>query len=83
MPPVPVKSSGLPYEEPDRTFLDDISNELLMLMKQRPQHERESHAGNLAAEAASTQLSCLFGTMNCEWASASSDLVKKHADCDC
>lgn len=66
MPPVPVKSSVLPLEEPDRTFLDDISNELLMLMRQRPPHELESHVENLSAESASPGLSYLLGSMDCE-----------------
>ncbi|KMU81934.1 hypothetical protein CISG_09402 [Coccidioides immitis RMSCC 3703] len=37
-----LKSSLLPYHHPERIFLDDLSNELLALMKQRPEHEKEA-----------------------------------------
>ncbi|WEW60585.1 ubiquitin-specific protease ubp2 [Emydomyces testavorans] len=64
MPPVPVTSSSLPYKDPERIFLDDISNELLALMKQRPQHEKEAYFIDLSVEAASPQFACLLGSNN-------------------
>ncbi|EER23341.1 Ubiquitin carboxyl-terminal hydrolase family protein [Coccidioides posadasii C735 delta SOWgp] len=65
LPPNPVKSSLLPYHHPERIFLDDLSNELLALMKQRPEHEKEAYFLDFSAEAASTQFSYLLGSNNC------------------
>ncbi|KMU88095.1 hypothetical protein CIHG_05863 [Coccidioides immitis H538.4] len=64
LPPNPVKSSLLPYHHPERIFLDDLSNELLALMKQRPEHEKEAYFLDFSAEAASTQFSYLLGSNN-------------------
>ncbi|KAI1917411.1 ubiquitin-specific protease ubp2 [Ophidiomyces ophidiicola] len=65
-PPIPEPTSTLPYFDHEHVFLDDISMELLVLMKQRPKHEKDSYLMELAVESASPQFGYLLGSRNYE-----------------
>lgn len=65
LPPQPDPSVSIPYVQPEHVFLDNASSELLVLMSQRPQHEREPHAMDIAIKPAGELLYKLMGAYNC------------------
>ncbi|KAL1959884.1 hypothetical protein VTO42DRAFT_1029 [Malbranchea cinnamomea] len=61
LPPRPNTSATIPYLQPQNVFLDNASSELAVLMSQRPQYERETHAMDLVLEPAKNEFLNLLG----------------------
>ncbi|PGH15104.1 hypothetical protein AJ79_02630 [Helicocarpus griseus UAMH5409] len=63
-PPRPDTSNPVPYDEPFNLFLDNVSSELLILIHQRPPHEKEGQPLGGSLDPAPKKISQLLGAAN-------------------
>ncbi|EEH48859.2 ubiquitin-specific protease UBP2 [Paracoccidioides brasiliensis Pb18] len=61
-PPSPDTTAPIPYEKALNVFLDNVSNELLVLIHQRPEHEKEGQSREPKFDPALKKLSQLLGS---------------------